>query len=85
MKKQYMHPTIEMEDFQITQQITACGAMKINLTNSECVLNSKVATDEMRRLALAGCFMDGCRLPTTGMDLGDGICVMTNVNIAFSS
>lgn len=85
MKRKYMRPVIEMESFQITQQITSCGAMKINLTNAACVLASQSATEEMRRLALSGCFIDGCRLPVTGMDVGDGICVMTNVNVAFSS
>lgn len=85
MKKPYKSPMIEMEDFQITQQISACGKIKINLTNAACVLESKYATEEMRRLALAGCFIDGCMLPVTGMDLGDGICVMTNVNVALNS
>ena len=85
MKKQYKSPVIEIESFQITQQISSCGAMKINLTNAECVLASKTATEEMRRLALTGCFLDGCVLPVHGMDVGDGYCVMTNVNVAFSS
>lgn len=85
MKKQYKHPVIEIESFHLTQQISSCGGMKINLTNAECVLKSLTATDEMRRLALAGCFMDGCDLPVVDMDIGDGYCVMTNVNVAFSS
>ena len=85
MKKKYTRPVIEMEDFQMTQQITSCGAMKINLTDAGCVLSSSFATEEMRRLALVGCFLDGCRLPATGMDAGDGYCVMTNVNVAFNS
>lgn len=85
MKKQYERPVIEMESFQITQQISSCGSMKINLTNGECVLKSNFATPEMRRLAIAGFFVDGCDLAVTGMDVGDGYCVMTNVNVAFSS
>lgn len=84
MKKQYERPVIEMESFKITQQITSCGALKINLTDAACVLSSP-ATEEMHRLALAGCFLDGCILPVHGMDMGDGYCVMTNVNVAFSS
>lgn len=85
MKKQYKRPVIEMENFQITQQISSCSALKINMMDSACVLEAEAATEEMRRLALAGCFLDGCILPANGMDVGDGYCVMTNVNIAFSS
>lgn len=85
MKKPYSHPVIEMEDFQLIQQITSCGALKINLTDAGCVLTSPFATEEMKRLAAAGCFMDGCSLPVTGMDVGDGFCVMTNVNVALTS
>jgi hypothetical protein len=85
MKKKYERPIIEMECFQLTQQISSCGAVKINLTDDACVLASTSATDEMRRLAYAGFFMDGCIMTATGMEYGDGICVMTNVNVAFSS
>ncbi|MBQ4565478.1 MAG: hypothetical protein IJA48_03930 [Oscillospiraceae bacterium] len=85
MKKIYEHPVIEMESFRLAQQITSCGALRINLTDSACVLGSPDATEEMKRLALAGCFLDGCLLPVTGMDMDDGYCVMTNVNVAFSS
>jgi hypothetical protein len=85
MKKRYMRPVIELEDFQITQQISSCGSMKINLTNATCVLESHNTTEEMRRLALAGFFIDGCILPVNGMDIGDGYCVMTNANVAFTS
>ncbi len=89
MKKKYERPIIEMECFQLTQQISSCGTVKINLTNSECVLVSASATDEMKRLAYAGFFLDvgadGCLMTATGMEDSDGICYMTNVNIAFSS
>ena len=87
MKKKYERPIIEMECFQLTQQIASCGAIKINLTDAACVLASPSATEEMRRLALAGFFMDmeGCDMIATGMEDSDGVCVMTNVNVAFSS
>lgn len=85
MKKKYERPVIEMERFQLTQQISSCGAIKINLTNAACVQESASATDEMKRLAYAGFFMDGCSLKATGMEDSDGFCVMTNVNVAFSS
>ncbi len=87
MKKQYERPVIEMERFQLTQQISSCGAVKINLMDGACVLASPSATEAMRRLAYMGFFMDegACALVATGMEDGDGICVMTNVNVAFSS
>ena len=85
MKKKYVSPTVEMESFQITQQIASCGAMKINLTDQQCVLDSPFATEEMKRLAITGFFLDGCSLQATGMDTGDGFCIMTNVNVAFPS
>lgn len=85
MKKKYERPVIEMEHFQLTQQIASCGAVKINLTNGACVLASPSATEELRRLALAGFFMEGCDMIATGMEDSDGVCVMTNVNVAFSS
>jgi hypothetical protein len=85
MKKKYERPVIEMERFQLSQQISSCGAIRINLTNAACVLESASATDEMKRLAYAGFFMDGCFLQATGMEDSDGFCVMTNVNVAFSS
>lgn len=85
MKKKYERPVIEMERFQLTQQIASCGAIKINLTDGPCVLEDPSATDEMQRLALVGFFMDGCDMIATGMDVSDGVCVMTNVNVAFTS
>ena len=85
MKKKYERPVIEMERFQLSQQISSCGAIRINLTNAACVLESASATDEMKSLAHVGFFMDGCDLQATGMEDNDGICVMTNVNVAFSS
>ena len=85
MKKKYERPVIEMERFQLSQQISSCGAIRINLANAECVLESASATDEMKSLAHVGFFMDGCKLQATGMEDNDGVCVMTNVNVAFSS
>lgn len=85
MKKKYERPVIEMERFQLTQQISSCGAIRINLTDAQCVLESATATEEMKRLAHAGFFMDGCHLIPTDMDDLDGICVMTNINVALYS
>ena len=85
MKKKYVRPVIELENFELTQQIASCSAVKINLTDSACVLDSPYASEEMRRLALAGFFVDKCDMLAIGMDDTDGICYMTSVNLAFSS
>ena len=87
MKKKYERPVIEVENFQLTQQIASCSGVKINLTSGDCVLNSPYATEEMRRYAMVGFFMDNdtCMPISVGMDDMDGICYMTNVNMAFSS
>ena len=85
MKKPYISPTIEMENFTLNQQIASCGAIKISLTDMDCVLNDPDATPEMERLAMAGFFLDGCFMTPIGTDSDDGICYFTNVNAAFTS
>ena len=85
MKKIYTRPCIELEDFQITQQITSCGTFKIPLTNSTCVQNSNTATQQMKDLAAIGFFLDGCTMTAEGMSDGDGFCINTNINTAFTS
>lgn len=87
MKKIYTRPCIELEDFQITQQITSCGTFKIPLTSSTCVTNSNTATQQMKDLAAVGFFLDssGCIMTAEGMSDGDGFCINTNINTAFTS
>lgn len=85
MKKVYTSPVIEMESFTIAQQIASCGAMQINLTDAVCVLMDGDATEEMKRLANIGFFLDGCTMQASGMTTNDGYCYNTNINIAFTS
>ena len=85
MKKVYTSPVIEMENFTIAQQIASCGAMQINLMDSVCVLCDEDSTEEMKRLANIGFFLDGCNLQASGMTTNDGYCYNTNINIAFTS
>lgn len=85
MKKQYTSPAIELESFAVSQQITSCGSMQINLTNATCVIRDVDSTEEMRRLAHIGFFLDGCYLQASGMTANDGYCYNTNVNVAFTS
>ena len=69
------------------QQELGCDILKIAVmpNSKQDVLTLLSATEEMYRLALAGFFLDGCMMQPIDMDLGDGYCVMTNVNVAFSS
>ena len=85
MKKVYTSPVIEMENFTIAQQIASCGAMQINLMDSVCVLCDEDSTEEMKRLANIGFFLDGCNMQASGMTTNDGYCYNTNINIAFTS
>lgn len=89
MKKNYMTPSVEIERFSLTDQLASCAGLKINLSNSQCVLNDPDATNQMKSMAYIGMFLssdaNGCAIAPTGMDGSDGICYHTNVNMAFTS
>lgn len=88
MKKKYVSPTAEVEQFALTQTVAACSGIVIHSLTSECVLNSSVSsgvTQEMRDLANMGVFMT-CDVEASLWDnMYDGICVHSNVNMAFTS
>ena len=84
MKKAYVKPQILVENFALTQQIAKCNAIRVTFENSECVFKDPDATPEMKQLAAAGVFMNGCsQLPT--VQSGDGLCYFSNVHLVFSS
>ena len=85
MKRAYQKPTLEVESFAITQQITSCTGNKIGFSDASCVLKDNDATDQMKALAQAGWFIDGACTTPIGMDEKDGICYHTNTNLAFTS
>lgn len=84
MKKAYTKPQILVENFALTQQIAKCNAVRVNNVDMGCVFNDPDATPEMKQLAAAGVFMEGCsQLPT--VQSGDGLCYFSNVHLVFSS
>lgn len=85
MKKPYITPTIEMESFMLNQQIASCPVIKISFMDKDCVLNDPDSTRQMKDMAMAGFFFDGCMAMPSGMDSDDGICYHTNINLAFTS
>lgn len=86
MKRAYQKPTLEVESFAITQQITSCSAIKIGFTDYNCVLNDPDATWQMKTYAQSGWFIDApCTTSAVDMDDEDGICYHTNTNLAFTS
>ena len=85
MKRAYQKPTLEVESFAITQQITSCSAIKIGFNNNACVLSDPDAPEQMKRLAQAGWFIDTACTTPIGMDEKDGICYHTNTSLAFTS
>ena len=85
MKRAYQKPTLEVESFAITQQITSCSGIKIGFSDAACVLKDNDATDQMKTLAEGFGFIDLCVKSAIGMGEKDGICYHTNSNPAFTS
>ena len=86
MKRAYQKPTLEVESFAITQQITSCSRIKIGFNNSACVTNDNDATEGMKALAQNNWFIDSfCQKNAIGMGENDGICYHTNASPAFTS
>ncbi len=87
MKRAYQKPTLEVESFAITQQITSCSGIKIGFSDASCVLSDPDATWQMKNYAKEeGWFIDTkCHTNAIGMGENDGICYHTNASPAFTS
>lgn len=90
MKRAYQKPTLEVESFAITQQITSCSGVKIGFNSSQCIISDPDAQkyEYLLTLANSGYFADtvGCKqVFDFGGNLGDGICYHTSVTPAFTS
>ena len=86
MKKKYVSPTVEVEQFVLTQAVAACSGLVLNYLDSGCVLTSPDprVTRQMKDFAMAGYFME-CTLNAGDLDGLDGLCYHSNVNMAFVS
>lgn len=94
MKKQYQKPVFAVEEFALTQQISACAYLKIGFNSSECVLNNMDHADklipgygELYGLARVGYFWDpkGCNINGSFAQETDLLCYHTLANMAFTS
>ena len=86
MKMEYQKPMAAVEFYQLSQSIAAC-AIKINLLDNQCVLNSQNTPEEMRGIAYfyPNYFSTGCSTVCTNNPDFDGICYHTQLNATFTS
>lgn len=88
MKKRYVSPIAEVEQFSLTQTVAACSSIVIHSLTSECVTSSggsSGVTKEMRDLANMGVFMVCDQNASIWDNVYNGICYHSNVNMAFTS
>jgi hypothetical protein len=86
MKKPYQKPTIAIERYCLTQSISSCTSIKINLFSAECVIDDPDSTYEMMNWAMRGGFLGSgeCMIDMSGYR-NDSVCYHTSVNAAFTS
>lgn len=96
MKKQYQKPVFAVEEFALTQQISACAYLKIGFNTSACVTDNKDQSDklvpgygELYGLAKIGYFWapapNGCEINGSFATESDLLCYHTLANMAFTS
>lgn len=94
MKKVYQKPQVCVENFVLSQQITACAYLKIGFNSGDCVINNRDHADklipgygEVLGLAKVGYFWDpsGCQILGSFAKDSDLICYHTLANLAFTS
>lgn len=92
MKKQYVSPVIEVEQFVLTQAIASCHqSLIVPSQDTNCIfeINSSLeAVDTLKDFAAAGYFWEGftgCEDWSLNVDSDDGICYHTSMNLLFSS
>lgn len=90
MKKKYMTPSVEVEEFALTQTVASCAGVQINSLDKGCVLADPDSPPEFKDFANAGMFLDlngtnPCSFAPTGMELDDKYCIHTAVSLVFNS
>lgn len=85
MKKTYEKPMVAIENFILSQAISACETIKINHGSAACVLQDPDSGKWMLTFAIQGYFIDGCKPSAEGMTDNDGICYHTSISSAFTS
>lgn len=94
MKKVYEKPSVAIENFALSQQISACVYLKVGFNSSTCVTQNPDVSDtkipgygHMLGLAQSGYFWDpnGCQIMGSFATDTDQICYHTLANLAFTS
>lgn len=94
MKKEYQKPVFLVEEFTLSQQISACSYLKVGFNSSACVTENRDQSDkripgygELLGFARAGVFWDptGCATPGEFASDSDLLCYHTLANMAFTS
>ena len=88
MKKRYVSPTVEVEQFVLTQSIAACQqTITVNANDVMCVFLSD-APDAVKDFVASGYLWDGfigCQEIPKDPGWEDGICYHTSINLLFNS
>lgn len=92
MKKQYVSPVIEVEQFVLTQAIASCHqSLIVPSQDTNCLLkleSNLEAVTVLQEYAHSGYFWEGftgCEDWSLNVDSDDGICYHTSMNLLFSS
>ena len=94
MKKEYQKPLFLVEEFTLSQQISACAYLKVGFNSSACVTQNRDQAykqvpgyGELLGLAYSGVFWDpvGCTTPAEFATDSDLLCYHTLANQAFTS
>lgn len=94
VKKVYEKPAVGVENFALSQQISACVYLKVGFNSSSCITENRDQSDKLipgyghlLGLAKAGYFWDpsGCQILGSFATDNDQICYHTLANLAFTS
>ena len=94
MKKVYEKPSVAVENFALSQQISACVYLKLGFSSSACVTENRDRSDtqipgygHVLGMAKAGYFWDpsGCQIMGSFAADTDQVCYHTLANLAFTS
>lgn len=86
-KRAYRSPSIVVESYTLNGTVLSCSAFQINLVDEVCVSMDPNVPKGMRDLAGIGYFIDAdnCMMGTPPHDPGDGVCIHTAIDLAFTS
>lgn len=87
MKKTYEKPLVAVENFVLSQAISACDIKIGPNGSSSCVMNDDDSTDKMYSYAKEKWFIEGvCEVTAYDTNTGDKVCYHTSTGIgAFTS